>query len=335
VVTKYYYLGSTRVATRRDGALCYLLGDHLGSTSATHNPTTQAVAQQWYKPYGESRWSSGTLPTDRKFTGQRRDSGTGLLFYNARWYDPAVGRFLQADTLVPGAGDPQSLNRYMYSNNNPLRYTDPSGHVPVPVLPIPPFIPFFQFLRQEPVIGPLIDNPQIAAPVAYALYREAKGGYIPEALTLTTDWYFEKGEAPRVIGPESEITQFLKTDKGVEQARQEFIKRGGTDMVGADQYDYKFGLADYGRETIRAVRADEWSGSFLGGYQVEIAKNEGNICRFTVINETGWASGTRLPEAERIVGHRVSIRPNVDRLAPGPGGTLWQYYQWEEEVNLP
>lgn len=50
-----------------------------------------------------------------------------MLFYNARWYDPVVGRFLQADTIVPSPGDPQSLNRYAYVRNNPLRLVDPSG----------------------------------------------------------------------------------------------------------------------------------------------------------------------------------------------------------------
>ena len=46
----------------------------------------------------------------------------------ARQYDPALGRFLQADTIVPDPGNPQSLNRYSYTLGNPLRYTDPSGH---------------------------------------------------------------------------------------------------------------------------------------------------------------------------------------------------------------
>jgi len=52
----------------------------------------------------------------------------GLTFYNARYYDPGLGRFTQPDTLVPNPGDPQSLNRYSYAGNNPLRYVDPSGH---------------------------------------------------------------------------------------------------------------------------------------------------------------------------------------------------------------
>ena len=59
--------------------------------------------------------------TDATFTGQRRDVGTGLYFYGARWYDPVVGRFIQADPLVPEPGNPQSLNRYSYVLNNSLR----------------------------------------------------------------------------------------------------------------------------------------------------------------------------------------------------------------------
>ena len=60
--------------------------------------------------------------------GQRYDHAIGLYFYNARYYDPAIGRFIQPDTIVPNPGDPQSLNRYSYVGNNPVRYTDPSGH---------------------------------------------------------------------------------------------------------------------------------------------------------------------------------------------------------------
>ncbi len=51
----------------------------------------------------------------------------GLYFYNARYYDPALGRFISADTIVPQPGNPQSLNRYSYADNNALRFTDPTG----------------------------------------------------------------------------------------------------------------------------------------------------------------------------------------------------------------
>ena len=52
----------------------------------------------------------------------------GLYFYNARYYDPALGRFISADTIVPQPGNPQSLNRYSYVGNQPTVSIDPSGH---------------------------------------------------------------------------------------------------------------------------------------------------------------------------------------------------------------
>jgi len=61
-------------------------------------------------------------------TGQRPEAEIGLYFYNARFYDAKLGRFAQADTIVPGAGNVLALDRYAYVKNNSLRYTDPSGH---------------------------------------------------------------------------------------------------------------------------------------------------------------------------------------------------------------
>jgi RHS repeat-associated protein len=64
------------------------------------------------------------------FTGQELDEETGFYNYNARLYDPEIGRFLSADTLVPGRFNSQAYNRYSYVFNNPLCYADPSGHSP-------------------------------------------------------------------------------------------------------------------------------------------------------------------------------------------------------------
>lgn len=50
------------------------------------------------------------------------------MFYNARWYDPTLGRFAQVDTIVPDLYNSQDYDRYAYSNNNPVRYVDPTGH---------------------------------------------------------------------------------------------------------------------------------------------------------------------------------------------------------------
>jgi len=64
----------------------------------------------------------------RRYTGQVLDDATGLYYYNARYYDPVLGRFTQPDDIIPDIFNPQSYNRYSYVLNNPLRYTDPSGH---------------------------------------------------------------------------------------------------------------------------------------------------------------------------------------------------------------
>ncbi|HQK15695.1 MAG TPA: RHS repeat-associated core domain-containing protein [Anaerolineae bacterium] len=120
---------STSIRCGPNGAtstLTYLHADHLGSASLSTNASGGKVSEMRYYPYGETR--SGAIATDRRYTGQRQEIGLGLYDYNARSYDPSLGRFIQADTIVPSPANPQSLNRYAYALNNPLRYTDPTGH---------------------------------------------------------------------------------------------------------------------------------------------------------------------------------------------------------------
>ncbi len=128
-VTKYYYLGGQRVAMRGpDGAVVWLHADHLGSTSLATDANQTVLSRQVYYPFGQVRWGEETLPTDFGFTGQREGRAIGLYDYHARWYDPWLGRFVSADTVVPEAGDPQQLNRFSYVRNNPLSFFDPTGH---------------------------------------------------------------------------------------------------------------------------------------------------------------------------------------------------------------
>jgi RHS repeat-associated protein len=47
----------------------------------------------------------------------------GLLFYNARWYDPDLGRWAQADTYIPDPGNPADYDRYGYVRNNPYYHS--------------------------------------------------------------------------------------------------------------------------------------------------------------------------------------------------------------------
>ena len=62
-----------------------------------------------------------------RFTDQELDSESGLYNYDARLYDPVIGRFVSADPTVPYLYKPQSHNRYSYCRNNPLNFLDPTG----------------------------------------------------------------------------------------------------------------------------------------------------------------------------------------------------------------
>jgi RHS repeat-associated protein len=135
-VRKYYYFPSTRlrtgagqrVALRKAGVLQYVLGDHLGSTSVVLNDDGTVDSEARYYPYGVTRWSSGTLPTDYRFTGERLEQSLDIYVMGARWFDPSLARWISVDTLVPEPDDPQSFNRYSFVLGSPLRYVDPTGH---------------------------------------------------------------------------------------------------------------------------------------------------------------------------------------------------------------
>ncbi len=130
-----YSIAGQAVAIRVSGdpvagnnGLFYLYSDQLGSTSAMQAPDG-TVRQTRYTPFGDYRDGSGSNPiTDRGYTGQKENMGLGLMYYNARYYIPSLGRFASADTIVPDPTNPQTFNRYSYVNNNPVRYTDPTGH---------------------------------------------------------------------------------------------------------------------------------------------------------------------------------------------------------------
>lgn len=124
----YIYAGSTRIARSSTTDTIYYHGDHLGSTALATDDSGNQVESIHYYPFGETRQDSGPTNMIHKYTGQEQDYEVGLYNYNARLYDPEMGRFVSADTVVPNPANPQSLNRYSYVQNNPLAYVDPDGH---------------------------------------------------------------------------------------------------------------------------------------------------------------------------------------------------------------
>lgn len=102
--------------------LYYIHSDHLGSTTVVTDESGNVVSQQTYYPYGETRSATSNLPTERQYTSQVSDvDQTGLYYYNARYYNPQIAKFTQADEI-------EGPNRYAYVGNNPLKHVDPSGN---------------------------------------------------------------------------------------------------------------------------------------------------------------------------------------------------------------
>lgn len=81
-----------------------------------------------YDAFGTLREVSGAADNSITYAGYQYDAESGLYYLNARYYDSRTARFLTEDTYAGQESDPLSLHRYTYCANNPLRYTDPSGH---------------------------------------------------------------------------------------------------------------------------------------------------------------------------------------------------------------
>ena len=221
------------------------------------------VGELRYHPYGVTRYSWGSTPTGYRFTGQREDATIGLYFYNARYYDPALGRFISADTVVPEPGEPQSLNRYSYVVGNPLRYNDPSDHT-----------------KWEP-----------PTPSQYP--------YDITAFELGWLWLAEQCPEYMVFNENYELTRSLMHDEGVNQARAQFYQKlqegtleNGTD----DTYGYRYLVIPYIREAVQYVTGDDRIGFYLGSYSVHTHLNtEKGSVTFIVEDPKTWESGTRSP----------------------------------------
>jgi RHS repeat-associated protein len=144
VVKKEYVYGGGTMATIAPNAkgsvsVQYLTSDHLGTPRVITKANGTVAARHDYQPFGEEIFAgtggrttgmgyNGSDGNRQKFTGYERDNETGLDFAQARYNSSTQGRFTSPDSLLGSIGNPQSLNRYAYVNNNPMNFTDPTGH---------------------------------------------------------------------------------------------------------------------------------------------------------------------------------------------------------------
>ncbi|MBI3404322.1 MAG: hypothetical protein HY046_02575, partial [Acidobacteria bacterium] len=125
----------------------YYHGDHLGSSRQMSSAQGYPVWEATYLPFGQE-WNAQSTVNHYKFTGKERDTESNLDYFGARYYSSTQGRFLSPDEFTGGPIDvfgpadpsppgplpyaeianPQSLNKYAYTFNNPTRFIDPNGH---------------------------------------------------------------------------------------------------------------------------------------------------------------------------------------------------------------
>ena len=169
---------------------CYLSKDHLGSTRLVTNQNGAVVGRHDFAPFGQevpsgyagrnSQFAAGDT-VNQLFTGQERDSETGLDYFGARYLASGLGRFLSLDPANAGAAltHPQSWNAYAYVGNNPLKATAPSGR--------------FEIGDDEDETDPTQDGGGGGGPVSVAC---------PEC-TITVD-----GGAPDTVDPSDSLSNF-------------------------------------------------------------------------------------------------------------------------------
>lgn len=113
------------VAKAQPGKVTYVYTDPQGTPLAEADANGVITATFDYKPYGSQ--ALGSSPAGPGYTGHVNDPDTGLVYMQARYYDPIAGRLLSIDPVGPSSGELFHFNRYDYANNDPINHTDPDG----------------------------------------------------------------------------------------------------------------------------------------------------------------------------------------------------------------
>jgi RHS repeat-associated protein len=315
-------------------------------------------ATDYYYPFGANRGDSAFSDlTAKRFTGQYGESGLagneGLNYYGARWYDPQLGRFISADSLVPRPDDPQSFNRFAYARDNPVTRIDPSGHAdtcntalyncgpaytpPVPLIPNP--------FARRPVAGPPspVAHPQ-PVPRALAVYPYQHNPAVP----FQVGWEWLTGTGPRqnnFVGGDP-FTELLRQHDHIQQVREMVSIR-------LSAGNYKSGNADYDLSGLQGVpkyvkdystlatggTTGNLAVTYLGSYQLDYsilrADSVNGIAEISlhVHNVSSIASATHPP----VIGYTEWWDRNINQplnatFSQGPLSPTSQDFWWSEIV---
>ena len=123
--TNYIYANGQRIAKIENNQTFYFHNDHLGSATVLSDSDGNFIEEKRYDPFGAELQGTSKIG----YNSKELDKDTDLNYYGARYYASDFGRFTTADTVKGKLTNPQSLNLYAYTLNNPMKYVDPSGNV--------------------------------------------------------------------------------------------------------------------------------------------------------------------------------------------------------------
>lgn len=134
VLREYFWLDDLPLMARIDGTEYTILADHLGTPQHLVDAAGNAAWDAVWRPFGEIDSLTTNIVFPLRLPGQYFDAETGLHYNYMRDYDPALGRYIQADPIGLTGG----ANRYAYVAGNPISLVDPSGLFPMRDMPLPP-----------------------------------------------------------------------------------------------------------------------------------------------------------------------------------------------------
>ncbi len=127
-LTVSYVYGDDLISQRRGGSVSYYHYDGLGSTRVLTDDAGGVTDTYTYEAFGDLVDHIGNTENKYLFTGEQYDPNAGFYYLRARYYSPGNGRFASQDSWQGSISDPDTLHKYVYGKNNPVIFTDPSGH---------------------------------------------------------------------------------------------------------------------------------------------------------------------------------------------------------------
>jgi RHS repeat-associated protein len=127
LVAQFNY-GLDRLSQQRNGGTSFYLADGQGSIRQLTD-TAGVVTDTWlYSAFGVELARTGTSENEFRYVGEQFDANSGFYYNRARWMDPSAGRFVSVDRYVGDPQAPVSLHRYLYANQSPVSFKDPTGN---------------------------------------------------------------------------------------------------------------------------------------------------------------------------------------------------------------